>query len=224
MNAAARRVRVLTILCAAVFAWPVVLAQEPERPKAVKIDAEAVVKDVGPSLVVVRVTPKASVMKTPAPTRGVVLDPSGLIAFPCRFTTEEDTVECDLSDGTTLVATALHRDKWTGIAVARVEPKRPLTAIKFADVKGVTKLETWAHSLSFVGEEPFSEPSLISAVRDKSAKQPPAFEVDTATSHPVRRDLLLTGKGELLGIGGVVHFVPSSEFPALLKAVPKKAE
>jgi hypothetical protein len=224
MNAVARRVRVLSILCAAVFGATGVLAREPERAKAEKIDAEAVVKGVGPSLVVVRVTPKARVMKTPAPTRGVVLDPSGLIAFPCRFTTEEDTVECEFSDGTTLVATALHRDKWTGIAVARVEPKRPLTAIKFADVKGVTRNETLGLSLFSLGEELFTEPCWIAEVREKSEKLPPSIEVGSGTSRPVQRDLLLTGKGELLGIGGVVQFVPSSEFPALLKAVPKKAE
>lgn len=224
MHSAATRVRAVCIAFATLFGGCVVDAQVPEGPKAAKIDAEAILKEVAPSLVVVRVTPTDKAAKAGSPIRGAVLDPSGLIGFPCRTTTQDDTVECEFSDGTSLRATALYCDNQTGIAVARVQPKQTLTAIKLADTKGVKKNETWALSLSFVGDEPFSEPSLISAVRDKSAKKPPSFEVDTATSHPVRRDLLLTGNGELLGIGGVVEFVPSSELPELLKAAPKKPD
>lgn len=214
----------ISAVCLILLARSVADAQVPEGQKAARINSVAVLKAAGPSLVVVRVTPKEKGAKAGKPMRGVVLDSSGLIGFPCRSATEGDTVVCELPDGTSLTAEALHSDRRTGIAVARVRPKQPLTAIKLADTKAVEKLDTWTLSLSCIGDEAFEEYALVSAVREGSEKGPPSFEVDTATSFPLRRDLLLSRDGELLGIGGVVEFVPSSELPELLKAAPKKAK
>ncbi len=76
---------------------------------------------------------------TPAPQQttslgsGFVVDSEGIIVTNYHVVAGADTVSITLTDGTVLQATLVGADEPTDIAVLRVEPEYPLTAVEFGD-------------------------------------------------------------------------------------------
>ena len=76
---------------------------------------------------------------TPAPQTttslgsGFVVDSEGIIVTNYHVVNGADTVSITLTDGTILEATLVGADEDTDLAVLRVEPERPLAAVRFGD-------------------------------------------------------------------------------------------
>jgi serine protease Do len=64
---------------------------------------------------------------------GFVIDPTGIIVTNNHVIDKADEIEVIFTDGTKLKAKLLGRDKKMDIAVLKVEPEKPLTAVSFGD-------------------------------------------------------------------------------------------
>ncbi|AJY46698.1 Do family serine endopeptidase [Martelella endophytica] len=68
---------------------------------------------------------------------GFIVDPDGIIVTNNHVIEDADTIEVTLSDGTSLDATLLGVDDQTDLAVLKVNPDKPLPAVKFGDSRKV---------------------------------------------------------------------------------------
>ncbi|PIP00619.1 Do family serine endopeptidase [Pleomorphomonas carboxyditropha] len=64
---------------------------------------------------------------------GFVIDPSGIIITNNHVIEDADEIVANFSDGTKLKAELVGHDAKTDLAVLRVKPDKPLTAVKFGD-------------------------------------------------------------------------------------------
>ncbi|TCT08340.1 serine protease Do [Tepidamorphus gemmatus] len=64
---------------------------------------------------------------------GFVIDPDGLVVTNNHVIAEADEIIVNFNDGTKLPAEVVGRDEKTDIAVLRVKPDKPLTAVSFGD-------------------------------------------------------------------------------------------
>ena len=64
---------------------------------------------------------------------GFVIDPKGTIITNYHVIEDADEVQVKFTDGTALRAKIVGRDEATDIAILKVEPKRPLAAVRFGD-------------------------------------------------------------------------------------------
>ncbi len=64
---------------------------------------------------------------------GFVIDPSGIIITNNHVIADADEITVNFSDGTKLTAELLGKDLKTDIAVLKVTPEKPLTAVPFGD-------------------------------------------------------------------------------------------
>ena len=64
---------------------------------------------------------------------GFIIDPSGIVVTNNHVIAEADEIRVTLQDNTQLVAKVLGRDTKTDLAVLKVEPAKPLPAVKFGD-------------------------------------------------------------------------------------------
>jgi serine protease Do len=64
---------------------------------------------------------------------GFVIDPSGIIVTNNHVIEDADEITANFSDGSKLTAEVIGHDDKTDIAVIRVKPAKPLTAVKFGD-------------------------------------------------------------------------------------------
>lgn len=64
---------------------------------------------------------------------GFVIDPEGIIVTNNHVISDADEIIASFSDGTKLTAELIGRDSKTDIAVLRVKPDQPLTAVQFGD-------------------------------------------------------------------------------------------
>jgi serine protease Do len=64
---------------------------------------------------------------------GFVVDASGIIVTNNHVIEDADEITANFSNGTKLTATVIGHDDKTDIAVLRVKPTKPLTAVKFGD-------------------------------------------------------------------------------------------
>jgi serine protease Do len=64
---------------------------------------------------------------------GFVIDPSGIIVTNNHVIEDADEITANFSDGSKLTAEVIGHDDKTDIAVLRVKPTKPLTAVKFGD-------------------------------------------------------------------------------------------
>ncbi len=64
---------------------------------------------------------------------GFVIDPSGIIITNNHVIEDADEIVANFSDGSKLKAELVGRDAKTDLAVLRVKPDKPLTAVKFGD-------------------------------------------------------------------------------------------
>jgi serine protease Do len=64
---------------------------------------------------------------------GFVIDPSGFIVTNNHVIEGADDIEVNFANGSTLSAKLIGTDSKTDLSLLKVEPKRPLTAVKFGD-------------------------------------------------------------------------------------------
>jgi serine protease Do len=64
---------------------------------------------------------------------GFIIDPSGYIVTNNHVIDDADEINVILQDDTNLTATLVGRDKKTDLALLKVTPKKPLTAVSFGD-------------------------------------------------------------------------------------------
>lgn len=64
---------------------------------------------------------------------GFVIDPSGFIVTNNHVIADADEIYANFNDGTKLKAELIGRDTKTDIALLKVKPEKPLTAVKFGD-------------------------------------------------------------------------------------------
>ena len=68
---------------------------------------------------------------------GFIIDPAGIIITNAHVIADADEVFVILNDDTKLKATVVGRDKKVDIAVLKVTPEKPLTAVSFGDSTGL---------------------------------------------------------------------------------------
>jgi serine protease Do len=68
---------------------------------------------------------------------GFIIDPAGVIVTNNHVIADADEITVNLNDGTELEAEVVGRDTKTDIAVLRVQPTSPLTAVPFASPKNL---------------------------------------------------------------------------------------
>ncbi|MGH6777622.1 MAG: Do family serine endopeptidase [Bradyrhizobium sp.] len=71
--------------------------------------------------------------KTASLGSGFIVDPSGIVITNDHVIAGADQINVTLNDGTRLKATIVGIDKKTDLAVLKVKPPHPLTAVKFGD-------------------------------------------------------------------------------------------
>jgi serine protease Do len=81
--------------------------------------------------------------KTSSLGSGFVLDPSGIIVTNNHVIEGADDIEAVFNDGTKLKAKLVGRDKKIDIAVLKVEPTKPLRAVRFGDSDSI-RVGDWA--------------------------------------------------------------------------------
>jgi serine protease Do len=84
--------------------------------------------------------------KTEALGSGFVIDSSGIIVTNNHVIDGADDIEVNFNDGSKLKAKLLGRDKKVDVAVLKVEPPKPLKAVKFADSDKV-RVGDWAMAI-----------------------------------------------------------------------------
>ncbi|WP_413988417.1 DegQ family serine endoprotease [Labrys okinawensis] len=77
---------------------------------------------------------------------GFVIDPSGIIVTNNHVIDGADDIEVNFNDGSKLKAKLVGRDKKVDVAVLKVDPPRPLKAVKFADSDKV-RVGDWAMAI-----------------------------------------------------------------------------
>jgi serine protease Do len=81
--------------------------------------------------------------KTASLGSGFVIDATGIIVTNNHVIDGADSIEVNFTDGTKLKAKLLGRDKKVDLAVLKVEPTKPLKAVKFADSDKI-RVGDWA--------------------------------------------------------------------------------
>src|ERR1700749_283590 len=71
--------------------------------------------------------------KTNSLGSGFIIDPSGIIVTNNHVIADADEINVIMNDGTKVKADIVGIDKKTDLAVLRIKPPRPLTAVKFGD-------------------------------------------------------------------------------------------
>ncbi|WP_246750291.1 Do family serine endopeptidase [Martelella lutilitoris] len=77
---------------------------------------------------------------------GFIIDPTGIIVTNNHVIENADTIEVTFSDGATLDAELLGVDDKTDLAVLKVNPDRPLPAVKFGDSRKV-RIGEWVMAI-----------------------------------------------------------------------------
>ncbi len=77
---------------------------------------------------------------------GFVIDPDGIVVTNNHVISDADEIEVNLSDGSTLKAELIGRDTKTDLALLRVEPEKPLTAVTFGS-SDVLRVGDWVMAI-----------------------------------------------------------------------------
>ena len=144
--------------------------------------------------------------KTASLGSGFVIDPSGIIVTNNHVIDGADTIEVNFTDGTKLKAKLLGRDKKVDLAVLKVEPVKPLRAVKFGDSDKI-RVGDWALAIG----NPFGlggtvTLGIISAV-DRDINSGPYdnyIQTDAAINRGNSGGPLFNMDGEVVGINTAI--------------------
>ena len=154
---------------------------------------------------------------------GFVIDPSGIVVTNNHVIAEADEVTVIFNDGTRLKAEIIGKDQKTDLALLRVKPEKPLTAVKFGDSDRL-RLGEWVVAIG----NPFSLGGTVTAgivsARNRDINSGPYdnyIQTDAAINRGNSGGPLFNLDGEVIGINTAI-ISPSGGSIGIGFAVPSK--
>jgi serine protease Do len=154
---------------------------------------------------------------------GFIIDPAGIVVTNNHVIADADEVTVILNDGTRLKAEVLGRDTKVDLAVLRVKPEKPLTAVSFGDSEKL-RLGEWVVAIG----NPFSLGGTVTAGivsahhRDiNSGPYDNYIQTDAAINRGNSGGPLFNLEGEVIGINTAI-ISPSGGSIGIGFAVPSK--
>jgi serine protease Do len=154
---------------------------------------------------------------------GFVIDAAGLVVTNNHVVAEADEVTVVFNDGSRLKAEIVGRDQKTDLALLRVKPEKPLTAVKFGDSDKL-RLGEWVVAIG----NPFSLGGSVSAgivsARNRDINSGPYdnyIQTDAAINRGNSGGPLFNLQGEVIGVNTAI-ISPSGGSIGIGFAVPSK--
>jgi serine protease Do len=154
---------------------------------------------------------------------GFIIDPSGIVVTNNHVIAEADEITVILTDGTRLKAELVGRDQKTDLAVLRVKPTKPLTAVKFGDSDKI-RLGEWVIAIG----NPFSLGGSVTAgivsARNRDINSGPYdnyIQTDAAINRGNSGGPLFNLDGDVIGVNTAI-ISPSGGSIGIGFAVPSK--
>src|SRR5215467_1746353 len=154
---------------------------------------------------------------------GFIIDPSGVVVTNNHVVSDADEVTVILNDGTRLKAEILGRDTKVDLALLRVKPEKPLTAVQFGDSDKL-RLGEWVVAIG----NPFSLGGTVTAgivsARNRDINSGPYdnyIQTDAAINRGNSGGPLFNLDGEVIGINTAI-ISPSGGSIGIGFAVPSK--
>ncbi|OYX02924.1 MAG: serine protease, partial [Rhizobiales bacterium 32-66-8] len=160
---------------------------------------------------------------------GFVIDPTGLIVTNNHVIAEADEIYANFNDGSKLKAEVVGRDAKTDLALLRVKPEKPLTAVKFGN-SDVLRVGDWVMAIG----NPFGLGGTLTvgvvSARNRNINSGPYdnfIQTDAAINRGNSGGPLFNMDGEVIGINtaiispsggsiGIGFAVPSSTAAPIL--------
>src|SRR5712692_12040609 len=154
---------------------------------------------------------------------GFIIDPSGIVVTNNHVISDADEVTVILNDGARLKAEIIGRDTKVDLALLRVKPERPLTAVQFGDSEKL-RLGEWVIAIG----NPFSLGGTVTAgivsARNRDINSGPYdnyIQTDAAINRGNSGGPLFNLDGEVVGINTAI-ISPSGGSIGIGFAVPSK--
>ncbi|OQW55271.1 MAG: serine protease [Proteobacteria bacterium SG_bin9] len=154
---------------------------------------------------------------------GFIIDPAGIVITNNHVIADADEVNVILNDGSKLKAEVLGRDKKTDLAVLKVKPEKPLTAVKFGD-SDTLRLGEWVIAIG----NPFSLGGTVTAgivsARNRDINSGPYdnyIQTDAAINRGNSGGPLFNLNGEVIGVNTAI-ISPTGGSIGIGFAVPSK--
>jgi serine protease Do len=154
---------------------------------------------------------------------GFIIDPSGIVVTNNHVIADADEVTVILNDGSRLKAEILGRDTKVDLALLRVKPEKPLTAVSFGDSEKL-RLGEWVVAIG----NPFSLGGTVTAgivsARNRDINSGPYdnyIQTDAAINRGNSGGPLFNLDGEVIGINTAI-ISPSGGSIGIGFAVPSK--
>jgi serine protease Do len=154
---------------------------------------------------------------------GFIIDASGLVVTNNHVISDADEVNVILNDGTKLTATIVGRDQKTDLALLKVNPAKPLKAVKFGDSEKL-RLGEWVIAIG----NPFSLGGTVTAgivsARNRDINSGPYdnyIQTDAAINRGNSGGPLFNLNGEVIGVNTAI-ISPSGGSIGIGFAVPSK--
>ncbi len=137
---------------------------------------------------------------------GFVIDPDGIIITNNHVIAEADEIEATFPDGMKLKAEVLGRDPKTDIAVLKVKPEKPLTAVKFGNSNSI-RVGDWVMAIG----NPFGLGGTVTvgivSARNRDINSGPYddfIQTDAAINRGNSGGPLFNMQGEVVGINTAI--------------------
>ncbi len=137
---------------------------------------------------------------------GFIIDPSGIVVTNNHVIADADEISVILNDGTRLKAQIVGRDKKVDLAVLKVKPEKPLTAVKFGDSDKL-RIGEWVIAIG----NPFSLGGTVTAgivsARNRDINSGPYdnyIQTDAAINRGNSGGPLFNLDGEVVGINTAI--------------------
>jgi serine protease Do len=154
---------------------------------------------------------------------GFIIDASGIVVTNNHVISEADEINVILNDGSRLKAELIGKDQKTDLALLRVKPEKPLTAVKFGDSEKL-RLGEWVVAIG----NPFSLGGTVTAgivsARNRDINSGPYdnyIQTDAAINRGNSGGPLFNLDGEVVGINTAI-ISPSGGSIGIGFAVPSK--
>ncbi len=154
---------------------------------------------------------------------GFIIDPSGIVVTNNHVIADADEVTVILNDGSRLKAEIIGRDTKVDLALLRVKPEKPLTAVQFGDSDKL-RLGEWVVAIG----NPFSLGGTVTAgivsARNRDINSGPYdnyIQTDAAINRGNSGGPLFNLEGEVIGINTAI-ISPSGGSIGIGFAVPSK--
>jgi serine protease Do len=161
--------------------------------------------------------------KTNSLGSGFIIDPSGIIVTNNHVIADADEIHVILNDGTKVRADIVGIDKKTDLAVLKIKPPKPLTAVKFGDSDKL-RLGDWVIAIG----NPFSLGGTVTAgivsAKNRDISNGPYdsyIQTDAAINRGNSGGPLFNLDGEVIGVNTLI-ISPSGGSIGIGFAVPSK--